>query len=288
MAILTKPAVTKGAAASFTLTKADLAAVSSVAADTYYSDVSNWKLVRMMYRSVEGNQREVVLFDVSQVGATAAGQFSVSDKARNLFEIAKIVIEDFDGGMFQVERAELADPETNFDISLDSIPPSAFLPFTRTFDSAQGSIDTSEYYEEIQVEGGSANIDLITNSLVISITDTTDFLNGFIWSIGSGQATTLHNMTGNVVVEVDYNNSSHQVGFKAVSFSSGGFNASSATVETDDTSGQGTLQLILVIDDVLSTSVTDFSVQLVDSFSNFPLEEEFTINITEIRIIAQA
>jgi len=284
MAILTKPAVTKGAAATFTLTKADLAAV---VADTYYSDVSNWKLVRMMYRSAEGNQREVVLFDVSQVGATVDGQFSVSDKARDLFEIAKIVIEDFDGGMFQVERAELADPETNFDISLDSTPPLSFLPFTRTFDSAQGSLDTQEYYEDIQVEGGSANIDLITNSLVISITDTLESSNSFLWAIGSGQTTTLHNMTGNVVVEVDYNNSSHQVGFKAVSYSSGGFNASSATVETDGISGQGTLQLILDINDVISTSVTDFSVQLVDSFSNFPLETEFTMNITEIRIIAQ-
>jgi hypothetical protein len=280
MPILNKPAFVKGQNNQITLSKSDLAQQVS---DLYFQDSANWKQVVLFYETSEGKQRKVLVYDASQ--GTPAANFNISQRARDEWQIKRVVFYDFDGGSLTLKRDNLTVSE--FDISLDSTPPSAFLPFTRTFDSAQGSIDTSEYYEEIQVENGSANIDLITNSLVISITDTLESFNGFIWGIGSGQATTLHNMTGNVVVEVDYNNSSHKVGFKAVSYSSGGLSGSSATVETDDISGQGTLQLILDINDVSPTSVTDFSVQLVDSFSNFPVEEEFTINITEIRIIAQ-
>jgi hypothetical protein len=278
MPILNKPAFVKGQNNQITLSKSDLAQQVS---DLYFQDSANWKQVVLFYETSEGKQRKALIYDASQ--GTPAANFNISQRARDEWQIKRVAFYDFDGGSLTLKRDNLTVSE--FDISLDSAPPSALniLPFTRTFDSAQGSIDTPEYLENILIENGSANIDLITNSLVINITDTTEFLNAAGWFIQTESAP-LHNMTGNVIIEVDYNNSSHQVGVKAVAYDSSSNNQYiSDTVQTD-VSGQGTLQLVINND---FAAANGFSVQLVDTFSNFPLEEEFTINITEIRIIAQ-
>jgi hypothetical protein len=105
MPILTKnetPA--KGQKAEFELDKSALAAVTSVAADSYFSDSSNWKSVEMTFKSNPGKQRRVVKFDASQ--ATPLASFFASAKARDVFEIEKIVINDLDGGEFRVNRSE--------------------------------------------------------------------------------------------------------------------------------------------------------------------------------------
>lgn len=117
MSIITKPAtILKGTPATFTLNKADLAQVPSVAADvSYFADSTNWKKVRVSYVSSTGNQSEVVLFDATE--ANPSGQFLASLKARSEFQIKHITIEDFDGGVFKINRSELVDPENEFDIS---------------------------------------------------------------------------------------------------------------------------------------------------------------------------
>jgi hypothetical protein len=119
MAIITTSPViaeiVKGTSATFTLSKSNLAAVTSVETDLYYSDITNWKSVRIVYRSSTGNQREIVNFDATQ--ATPQGQFLVSVKARNFFNVIKIEIEDFDGGVFTVPRSELTTSE--FDVSFE-------------------------------------------------------------------------------------------------------------------------------------------------------------------------
>jgi hypothetical protein len=108
MSIITKPAaVIANVPATFTLNKAELAQVPSVEADTYYSDSSNWKKVRVSYVSTMGNQREVVLFDATGEDEVVSGQFLVSLRARLQFQIKHIVIEDFDGGMFKIKASEL-------------------------------------------------------------------------------------------------------------------------------------------------------------------------------------
>lgn len=114
MAILTKPLVSKGTAATFVLNKTELAQIASVTADAYFSDSSNWKKVRIHYISSTGNQREVVVFDATE--ETPTTQFLISLKARSNFEVKHIIIEDFDGGVFKITRSELANPVSDFDV----------------------------------------------------------------------------------------------------------------------------------------------------------------------------
>lgn len=120
MPIITKPAsIQKGVAASFSLDKATLAAVPSVAADSYYSNQSNWQRVSLYYSSASagvGSQIEVVIFDATQPSPTA--NFLASSTARTQYSIAQIVIRDFDNGCFVVPRSQLTTSE--FDITLTS------------------------------------------------------------------------------------------------------------------------------------------------------------------------
>ena len=114
MAIVSKPAVIqKNVAAEFTLSKSELAQVSSVANDTYFGNTANWKEVILYYKSNPAKQREILKFDATQESPTA--NFLVSDRARDVFEVQKIVIKDFDEDSMTVERSELVAAE--FDIS---------------------------------------------------------------------------------------------------------------------------------------------------------------------------
>jgi hypothetical protein len=115
MSILTKAAApVKGSSTLFTLDKAALATVTSVAADAYFSDSANWKSVSLLYHSSVGNQHEIVKFDASQSSPTS--KFLVSEQSRDIFEIKEIVIKDFDGGTFKVLRSELTTAESEFDV----------------------------------------------------------------------------------------------------------------------------------------------------------------------------
>lgn len=96
---------TRGTASTVTLDKAALAAVSSVAGDTYYSDNTNWKDVICYFRSSTSRQKELVHFDATQTTPTSS--FLVSSKSRGDFQIDLVIIKDFDGGYFQVGRSEL-------------------------------------------------------------------------------------------------------------------------------------------------------------------------------------
>lgn len=117
MAIITKSTVAKGQANEFDLSKSDLAAVSKVVNDSYFSDQANWSKVILQYESVEGEQQEVVVFDASE--ASPKGSFEVSEKARDSWEIKSILIMDFDGGYLKINRGELTVEE--FDISLATL-----------------------------------------------------------------------------------------------------------------------------------------------------------------------
>jgi hypothetical protein len=117
MAIITKPTVAKGQANEFDLSKSDLALVSKVVNDSYFSDQSNWSKVVLQYESSEGEQPELVIFDASE--ASPKGSFEVSEKARDSWEIKSILIMDFDGGYLKINRGELTVEE--FDISLGQV-----------------------------------------------------------------------------------------------------------------------------------------------------------------------
>lgn len=116
MPIVTKPAtVEKNVVAQFTLDKSVLASVASVVADSYFSDMLNWSEVLIYYKSSEGNQREILKFDAIMASPTA--NFLVSEFARDVFEVQKIVIKDFDNGSFVVQRSELTVAEFDVDMS---------------------------------------------------------------------------------------------------------------------------------------------------------------------------
>jgi hypothetical protein len=106
MAIITKPSISKGSAAIFSLSKSELLQHPMVVADSYFSDSQNWYRINAVYKSSEGSQYEIVEFDASAV--TPIGSFLVSTQARDSFEIQKLLIIDFDGGFLEIPRSQLA------------------------------------------------------------------------------------------------------------------------------------------------------------------------------------
>jgi hypothetical protein len=105
MSIITKPSIIKGVSAQFTLNKGMLADHPMVLADQYFQDTGNWYRVNIIYKSSPGSQYEIVEFDAKQ--STPTGKFLVSEKARDLFQVEKIVILDFDGGYLEILRSSL-------------------------------------------------------------------------------------------------------------------------------------------------------------------------------------
>ena len=127
MAIITKPVggISKGVPAEITLNKSELAALSSVSSDAYFSLTTNWNKIILSYKSSEGNQQEIVEFDATL--SPCLGFFDVSTTARNLFEIQVIKIIDFDGGIFIIPRSSLT--TADFDIDFEGTTP----PFSGTY-----------------------------------------------------------------------------------------------------------------------------------------------------------
>lgn len=116
MAILTKTAVTKGTPANFSLNKTELSSLSSFSSNLYFSNTSNWKSVKLCYVS-ENKQREVVVFNA--IETTPQSKFLVSEKADNSFQIRKIIVQDFDGGYYEIARNQLTQNDLEvFDVSL--------------------------------------------------------------------------------------------------------------------------------------------------------------------------
>lgn len=113
MPIITKAgAPVKGSPTEFTLSKSDLLLLIS---DAYYSDDTNWKSVQLNYRSSVGNQSTAVKFDPA--ASPCVGNFAVSSRARDIFQIHEIVIKDFDGGTLRIPRADLTVAEFDVDMT---------------------------------------------------------------------------------------------------------------------------------------------------------------------------
>lgn len=126
MAIITKPAggILKGVPATITLNKSELASLPSVSADSYFSITSNWNKVILSYKSLTGNQQEIVEFDATLASPT--GFFDVSLKARNGFNIQVLKIVDFDGDIFTVPRSQL----NTADFDVEFVNPPSSLSYT--------------------------------------------------------------------------------------------------------------------------------------------------------------
>jgi hypothetical protein len=105
MAILNLPSFTKGSPATFTVNKTDLAALSAVAADPYFSVAANWSKIVVNYRASGSRQHKTLVFDATVSVPTCDMKTSVH--INDGFQIHSIVIHDFDGGYLTVTRAGL-------------------------------------------------------------------------------------------------------------------------------------------------------------------------------------
>lgn len=97
--------ISKGSAQTVTLDKSALFALAAVSADAFFSDESNVKRCIVEYNSNPGDQKEYLVFDLSQASPTAI--FQVSTHARGSFLLERLVLEDFDEGTLVVDRADL-------------------------------------------------------------------------------------------------------------------------------------------------------------------------------------
>jgi len=188
MPIITKPGtVEKGSEAVFTLDKNALAALSVVSADDYFSVITNWSKVEMFFKSPVGNQMEVVAFDPAL--ASPEGKFLVSETARNDFEIEKIIIYDFDGGLFLIERADLTVAE--FDIDFGTSTTISAVTWNVAGKSGVGTVTAGVNGLITKSAGGAGyNVNVLSNETI-----TGDGYVEFIWShtnVVFGIAETIH------------------------------------------------------------------------------------------------
>jgi hypothetical protein len=105
MALLTIPSITKGTPALITLDKTILMTLLSEAGDAYYSNASHIKSAIVQYRSDSGNQIKNMQFDLSESSPSA--YFYTSTVAKDIFELQKIIVTDFDGGSIQIPKSSL-------------------------------------------------------------------------------------------------------------------------------------------------------------------------------------
>ena len=119
MPIITKPqSITKGEDNIITLDKDNLANHASVIADSYFSDQSNWSRVYIQYRSAEGGQQNLIVFDAAQ--EEPEGSFDPSERARDGdWTVVSLIIHDFDGGRLVINRGDL--DEEDFDLFISVI-----------------------------------------------------------------------------------------------------------------------------------------------------------------------
>lgn len=160
MPILTKSAVVKNVPTPFTLTKSLLAALPLVSSDPYFSVQLNWNKIVLVYKSSIGEQKSIVIFEASQ--EVPSGDFFISSKARDFFNVERIDIYDFDNDRISIPRSALNAIE--FDI--DMTPVSVTALYSRNFSSpntVQPSLDKDFAY------GSYTYVSIIDNNLVMDV-----------------------------------------------------------------------------------------------------------------------
>ena len=171
MAILTRPAIVqKGSPSVFTVNKTDLAAVGAIV-DEYYQNELNWKEVVFQLRHSGSAQSISVTF----VAGSNTAEFESSHSARaGDWIIEQILLRDYDGGYFQLNRADLPSVE--------------LIDFSLTSGAAHGDLHILNG-ETVQIAAGS---DREYGDLIIDSGGTLEILPG-------GGITTI-NVTGNCVI----------------------------------------------------------------------------------------
>jgi hypothetical protein len=186
MPIITKPSsIQKNSPAEISLDKSALAAVTSVAANAYYSDSANWKEVFIYYKSSVGNQREVLKFNATI--SSPVSTFLVSEKARDIFEVQKIVIVDFDNGSITVPRSQLTVAE--FDVDMSTAPISSGIIWESkanyTSESDGGLTSTNTNTAESAIIYSATSIDTSSDFEIIYNIDVLNFANYYFFGFSN-------------------------------------------------------------------------------------------------------
>lgn len=143
MAIITKEPVEKGVPGTFTLNKTDLAALPEVSGNSYYSNQAVWKRVWVTYTSTIVGQQVKLAFDATLASPTAI--YSNSATADNAFEVTRIIIEDFDAGILNIDRVSL--PVAEFDVIHEFLPEAQSVAFTGTEETGQTLTGSYTYFD---------------------------------------------------------------------------------------------------------------------------------------------
>lgn len=117
----------------FSLNKSELFAAVS---DEYFSIEANVKKVVFVYKSTDGHQRKRVEFLTTDENPSDSVVFSL--KAKNVFNLEKIVLMDYDGGA-HVLSASVAPSALVLDFTGEGEPPSVvYFAFDGTSDNGLG------------------------------------------------------------------------------------------------------------------------------------------------------
>jgi hypothetical protein len=146
----------KGASASVQLNKLELAALVTAEGDSYYDKEVNWKTVKVKYKSATGNQRPEVIFTATDAGNLITADFSVSSTALDDFEVQNIIITDFDGGKFNLNRTILTPILTQFDVSIASISAPDTIVYNPSIVTGFGPFPVTSSLPTINLNGGDA------------------------------------------------------------------------------------------------------------------------------------
>jgi hypothetical protein len=100
--LISKPAsVTKGTPQVISFDRDEVAALIS---DEYFQDPLNWSKVTFYYKDATGIQKNYCHMDL----VSDSGSFKVSVRAlTNTWQLFKVFVEDFDGGLYVIRRADL-------------------------------------------------------------------------------------------------------------------------------------------------------------------------------------
>lgn len=143
MSLLILPILEKGTSAFINLDKTALFSLSSVIADDWFSNPINVKKCIVEYNSVVGNQSKQLNFDLSQSSPIDSIYFS--PRARDEYQLERIILEDFQGDVLVIERSSLP---TSFDISFSNNDgeETVYFAFDGASDSNLGGFDVGVFF----------------------------------------------------------------------------------------------------------------------------------------------
>lgn len=146
--------VSKGSAKTMTLNKSALSASISAAADgdTYWSTAANIHKAVVFYESTTGSQKEVLTFNYADASPTA--DFLVSAQSRDSWEVSKVMLFDFDGGLLSISKAIL---QANVSGGISGLDIS-FAPVVSGYEAAVLA-DSPYFYYRFQETSGTSFAD---------------------------------------------------------------------------------------------------------------------------------